>query len=267
MKNIFITLLILYLLLAFYIALSEWPSRLILFPSTNPISLEGSGLENRFVNVEGKKVQIVCAIKKEAKATVLHFVGNASRAELDALGLKDWWYDFPVSVCSANYPGYGLSEGNADLKKIPKAVLTVFDELAKDGPVIVSGNSIGTSAALYIASKREVAGVFLVNPPPLHNLVLGEHGYWNAWLLAFPVACGIPLQLNSLLNAPKVKAPAVFISASHDEIVPVKYQRLIFNAYSGSKQIVTSEGGHNDEISKEKVYASLQWLWKESGIQ
>ena len=79
--------------------------------------------------------------------------------------------------------------------------------------IFVTGRSLGTAAALYVAAHRPVAGLVLQNPPPLQSLILRRHGWWNLWLLAGPIAMQVPADLNSLRNAPKVTAPAVFVLA------------------------------------------------------
>ncbi|MDX1919499.1 MAG: alpha/beta hydrolase [Candidatus Caenarcaniphilales bacterium] len=96
---------------------------------------------------------------------------------------------YPVEIWGLNYQGYGKSKGKANLQSIPKDAHKAYDEILKASegrPIIISGNSIGTTAALYIASHNQVAGVFLKNPPPLQNLIIENHGSWNLWLLATP---------------------------------------------------------------------------------
>jgi len=113
--------------------------------------------------------------------------------------------------------------------------------------------SLGTAAALYVAANRPCGGLVLANPPPLQNLILREFGWWNLWLLAGPVAIGVPSELNSLKNAPHCMAPAIFISSERDEVVPPKYHRKVIDAYGGPKQVIVLHGaGHNDPPEEEE---------------
>jgi uncharacterized protein len=92
----------------------------------------------------------------------------------------------------------------------------------------------------------------LVNAPPLQQLVLGRFGWWNLWLLAFPVSNQIPRELDSLHNASLCSMPAVFVSAENDNVVPPDYQRRIMDAYAGSKEVIIVRGGtHNSGVSSE----------------
>jgi pimeloyl-ACP methyl ester carboxylesterase len=165
-------------------------------------------------------------------------------------------------------PGYGGSSGKARLKSIGPAALASFDVLAREAggkPIIVAGHSIGTTAAIYVARERPVAGVFLHNPPPLKQLILGKFGWWNLWLGAAPIALQVPGELDSIENAKHVKAPAVFVLAEADSLVPGKYQRRVTDAYAGEVRVLDLKGAeHNDppeEIAPEELKAAVDWLW------
>jgi hypothetical protein len=124
---------------------------------------------------------------------------------------------------------------------------------------------MGTVAALHVAAEREVAGVVLQNPPALRQLIVGDHGWWNLWLLAIPVSWQIPPELDSLANARRARAPAVFLMAENDEIVRPRWQRAILDAYAGPKQSFVLPGArHNDPVPIEtlgRVDAAMRaWL-------
>lgn len=248
--------------------------RLILFPSTNPRPF--NGIVRRDVDVPAAKPVEVWVAKSagarragvEAEAFVLTFNGNADRGEAMAfVGASDW-RDRPVEVWGMNYPGYGGSPGPAKLKSIPPAALAAYDALAKHAngrSIFVTGQSLGTTAALHVAAHRPVAGCVLWSPPPLQNMILTRYGWWNLWLIAAPVAMSVPPELNSLKNAPKVKAPAVFVETGSDGVVPVQYQKKVSGAYAGEKRFVRlPRSEHNAQLdaAQEREYgAALDWLW------
>jgi hypothetical protein len=157
-----------------------------------------------------------------------------------------------VEVWAVNYPGYGGSAGGAKLASIAPAALAAFDAMKQQAgtrPTFVSGRSIGTTAALFVAAHRQVDGVILHSPPPLRNLIMGEFGWWNLWLAAIPVSLGVPADLNSIENARHVTATGVFIITEADSLVPPRYQQMIVDAYAGPKQIIRMPGvDHNDPI-------------------
>lgn len=225
--------------------------RLILFPSTEPIDAQGA---TRFsIPFEGGNLEIVRALVGESKAFVLRFYGNADRGERWVAGEAAQWPG--VEFWSVNYPGYGASTGPARLVRLADAALTAYDAMrtqAGERPTFVFGTSIGTTAALHVAAEREVKGLLLQNPPPLRQLIMGQHGWWNLWILALPIALQLPASLDSLENARRARSPAVFVLASDDEVVPHKYHRLIADTYAGPKEVLIQKGAqHNTPFSPE----------------
>lgn len=250
--------------------------KLILFPSRQPIDALGA----RRMEVAGPRGDVVevwidrspgaNAAGAEPKAYVIEFTGNATRAEQVASYAAARWRSKPVEVWMVNYPGYGGSTGGARLSAIPPAALAVYDEVAKRAagrPILLAGNSLGTTAALYVATQRPVAGVVAQNPPAIRNLILTRYGWWNLWLIAGPIAWQVPRELDGPTNAATVKAPGLFVLAEQDDFVVPANQRQVVDAYAGPKHVVTMTGGHNDAIggdAEQKFQAALDWLWGEA---
>lgn len=201
-------------------------------------------------------------------AYVLEFYGNGARAEWMVAANAS---HFPrTTYWGVNYRGFGGSEGSATLSGVAEAATIAYDALAKEAkgkPIYAFGTSMGTTAALHLAAERELAGLLLVNPPPLRRLVLEEHGWWNLYLLAFPTALGIPRTLDSEENARRTHAPAVFVTAEDDGIVPLGYQGRVVAAYAGPKEVILiPRSGHNDQPPPEvsaKISAALAWMMSE----
>ena len=96
------------------------------------------------------------------RAYVLEFCGNATRAEYVINYVADRWGDRPVEVWVMNYPGFGASTGPAKLDAIAQASLATYDALAKEArgkPIILAGSSLGTCAALYVATQRSALAI------------------------------------------------------------------------------------------------------------
>jgi pimeloyl-ACP methyl ester carboxylesterase len=254
---------------------TRYTDRLILYPSNHP--LDTTSLVRREITLEGgSRIEIFStrspgSAEEEPQAYVLTFVGNAARAELTAPFFAKDWGKRPVEVWSVNYPGYGSSGGRARLDAIGPAALAAYDALrgvAKDKPIILQARSIGTTAALYVASKRPVAAVILHNPPALRQLILHRYGWWNLWLFAGPIAWTIPSELDSVANAKRMTIPAAFVLAGADEVVPPENQRLVAEAYAGPKRVVRLEGArHVDRASGEALReyeAALDWILRAS---
>lgn len=244
----------------------------ILYPTTDRFVVAGT--HRREVAVPGRApvevwtARSAGARSREPEAFVLEFVGNASRAEAMADMAADEWGHRPVEVWAVNYPGYGGSPGPARLASIGPAALAAYDALkahAGTRPIFLTGQSLGTAAALYVAAHRPVAGTVLWSPPPLRDMILRRFGWWNLWLVAGPIALQIPAELDSVRNARKVSAPGVFVATGRDTVVPLSYQTKVSDAYAGEKRYIRrADSEHNDLLEEESVgeyQAALDWLW------
>jgi fermentation-respiration switch protein FrsA (DUF1100 family) len=75
----------------------------------------------------------------------------------------------------------------------------------------------------------------------------------------------VPSELNSPLNAAKIRAPALFILADDDDFVIPANQRKVVDAYAGPKKEIHMSGGHNDTVSGEaekELQKGIDWLWQ-----
>jgi alpha-beta hydrolase superfamily lysophospholipase len=247
------------------------PDHLILFPTTAPIDADGA--VRRMLPFQNGQLEVWTAKSRLAQQKggadiyVLRFYGNADRADRWAAAEAEMWNDRAVEIWGMNYPGFGGSTGPARLSLIGPAALTAFDELkrhAADWPVVVFGTSIGATPALHVAAHRRVAGLILHNPVPLREIILRRFGWWNLWLLAGPVALQIPPDLDSISNAKAIHAPAIFLLAEQDEVIPPRYHKLVVDAYAGEKRVIPLRGAyHNDPIEGDGLadfYRALDWL-------
>jgi uncharacterized protein len=247
------------------------PDHLILFPSSNPIDPHRAirkkiPFDNGHLELWTAKSQLAEA-NGHADLFVLRFYGNADRAERWAAAETEMWNNRAVEIWGMNYPGFGGSTGPARLSRVGPAALAAFDELQRhaDGrPIVLFGASLGTAAALHVATHRPVSGLILHNPPALREMILRQFGWWNLWLLAGPVALQIPRDLDSIANAKTIHAPAIFLLAERDEVVAPRYHRLVVEAYGGEKRVIELPGAyHNSPIegpALADLHGALDWL-------
>jgi hypothetical protein len=243
----------------------------LLYPSTQPI--DAGGAERRIFTYNARRIEVFIARSPgvrsgtQPQAYSLEFTGNSTRAEQVANQSARMWGARPVEVWVMNYPGFGKSEGAASLGLIPQASLATYDLLrqSSDGkPIILKGYSLGTTAALCVAARRPCAGMILQSPPPLQREIIQEYGWWNLWMAASITVLEIPEELNSLTNAPKIGAPAIFNIAGRDALVPPQYQMMVVDKYGGPKLCrIRSGAAHNTLIlpGDRKLQQDLDWLW------
>jgi len=133
--------------------------------------------------------------------------------------------------------------------------------IADGRPIVLLGYSLGTTAALYVAANRRVSGVVLQDPLALRQMILGQHGWWNLWLLAGPLALKVPIALDNVANAKAVQAPGIIVVDELDELVPPKYQALVIEAYAGNKQVVSvPDGVHISVLAGSALSRVQNWI-------
>jgi pimeloyl-ACP methyl ester carboxylesterase len=263
-----ISVFVLYAVFISVVPLLDW---LVLYPTTEPVPVGTS--TRRAIPFEQGELEIWTATSESARVSgrpdfyLLCFSGNGSRAEYLVEAESEIFSGRSVEVWGMNYPGYGASTGPARLAKIGPAALAAFDALkliANDRPIIIFGFSLGSTAALHVAAHRPVAGVIVQDPPALRQMILGQHGWWNLWLLAGPLSLRLPAALDSVTNAKTIHVGGVFLLGEKDDLVLPKYQALVLNAYAGEKlAIPLPAADHNSPINGDALthlQGSIDWL-------
>jgi hypothetical protein len=193
---------------------------------------------------------------------VLKFPGTAGRAERSTSHPADCWSDLSAEVWTVNPPGYGGSPGRASLRNsvlVARAAWNAATQAAHGGPVLVTGNSLGTLSALYLAAHVAVGGLLIRNPVPLRELILSRHGR-----LASGIVRQVPAELCPIRNAARSRAPAVFVSCGQDRVVPPVLQHQVIRAYAGPHRVVRlADADHADppgDWEQREYIRQLAWL-------
>ena len=249
--------------------LSRLADKIILLPTTDPIPTDGKTRRELTFGAGTFEVWAQRTVSELAVAPdffVLKFPGTGGRAERMSQHPAEVWQDLSAEVWTVNPPGYGTSGGRASLRFIAAVASAAYDELAKRAegrPIVVTGNSLGCVAALFLAANRDVGGLLLRNPPPLRQLIIGHHGWWNFGLSRF-IAEKVPTELCSAANASRARAPALFITSERDRTIPPHYQQQIVDAYAGQRRVMVLLGADHatpiDEEQADEYLQHLRWL-------
>jgi len=179
------------------------------------------------------------------------------------------WSQRCVEIWAVNPPGYGNSSGTASLMKLPamaEQALKEIRQVAGDTPVVAAGGSLGSVSALYLAAHFKVEGVMVQNPPALREVILAQSGWWHFKWLTRWISAQVPRELDSLANARRATAPAVFVTAQQDRIVPARIQRQIIDAYHGPLKVLSMPDADHDtsltEADLEQLRPLTDWLYR-----
>lgn len=184
--------------------------------------------EKLTINADG--LQLEGTLLKPTRAgnfsLVLAFMGNDENANSYAGDISDT----QASWFLVNYRGYGGQLGKPSEEALKADALRWYDELKEHtktpaNSFFVMGKSIGTGVAVYLASQRPVAGVILATPYEKLETVAQEQ------YPLYPTSLFLRTKLDSLSLAPKIKAPALFLVAAKDKLIPMHHAETLRAAW------------------------------------
>src|SRR5579864_3988134 len=151
--------------------------------SPNDLRIDAGPARRGLIAVNGKTVEYwmersTAAMNRPLRAFVLFFAGKGDRADRLIGAVAGAWHDRPVELWGMNYPGSGGSQGPPCMACITPDALAVYDVMRRAAgprPIFIQAGSLGTTAALSVAARRQVAGLVLQNPAPLRQLIMGQH--------------------------------------------------------------------------------------------
>lgn len=222
-----------------------WQDRSIFFPRPNDAQLRQRYAAQR-IEIETSDAKLEGWWIENAQATtpavILYFGGNAedvlyTASEASNLDAR--------AVVVVNYRGYGGTPGKPGQKVLYDDGLALYDYAIKRGVpakhIIVMGRSLGSGVASMVAGTRSVGGAVLVTPyDSLAAVAAGHYPF-------LPVRLLLRHPFPSIDWAKHTRAPALFVAADADHIVPAVHAQNLFKAWAGPKQIyVLERTGHND---------------------
>lgn len=206
--------------------------------------------EVRFKTADGVRLYgwLFHSTNRPAAASVIYFHGNGGNlsycdwvgTELAARGLDVLIFD---------YRGYGRSEGEpVGERELYADADAAYDFMTKERgvaprSVVLYGQSLGTAAAIDLASRRECGA--LVAESGLSSAA-DMAGAMMPWLPRF-VRGLTKSKLDSASKIARVSCPVLVVHGGRDDLIPVEQGRRLFDAAREPKQLKIIEGaGHND---------------------
>ena len=187
------------------------------------------------------------------RPAVLYFSGNAE----DQTGFFLWSPNELVaySVAGVDYRGYGASAGKPSETLVKADALAVYDallqKLGPDGRIVVMGRSLGSGVAAYVAANRPVAGVILVTPYESLAAV-GQASHPLA-----PVRLLMKHPFDVAPDAARVTAPALFLVAGDDTLIPPVHAKRLADVWPGPKTVETIVGATHNNVIDNPMYWKL----------
>lgn len=177
-------------------------------------------------------------------ATVIVFNGNAgNRSNRLPLGMALAEEGFAVLL--VDYRGYGGNPGSPSESGLAAdargAAGYVMSRGVDQDRIIYFGESLGAGVATGLAAEHPPAALVLRSPFPSLADVARVHYPW------LPVSLLLRDRYPVQSQIAPVVSPVMIILGTDDDIVPPELSRVVFEAASETKTLVTIEGaGHND---------------------
>ena len=148
-----------------------------------------------------------------------------------------------------NYRGFGLSEGEPSERVLLEDAGLIYDYASArpdvdPSNIVVLGRSLGTYFSIALAKTRQLRGAILATPFDSFA-ALGTARY--PWL---PVGLILNGRYDAAAIAPKIKVPALFVIAEHDDVTPAARGAALASAWGGPQRTVTIAGARHYGIER-----------------
>lgn len=179
-------------------------------------------------------------------AWLLYLHGNAGNisewvdryAQLQKLG---------VNVFTADYRGYGESEGRPEEQGLYLDAETMYDHLIEvlrvpPQRVIIYGHSLGSGVAVELAVRRKAA-CLIVEGAFTSVTDRGQELYPY-----LPIRLFAQNHFDSIHKVGSLTIPKLFIHAVEDNVVPFSHGQKLYEAAAPPKTFLELHGGHSSAI-------------------
>ena len=225
------------------------------------------------INLEYEKVQLKTSDNvilsawyipaKDAKFTLLFCHGNGGNMS-DRIASINIFNGLGVNCLIFDYRGYGASGGKPTEKGLYIDAQTAYDWLINEKKIppeniIIYGQSLGGSAAAYLASNVKAKGLIIESCfTSFADIAKKYYPYMPIKLLA-----KYSFKTSEYLK--KVECPVLIIHSKNDEIVPFEFGLRLYKEAKEPKKFIEISGGHNDGFMRsERIYRQGLHDWLES---
>lgn len=190
---------------------------------------------------DGVRLSAWYAPPAAGQPTLLYFHGNAGSLSDRADRFRQV-RAAGFGLLAASYRGFPGSEGEPSEAALVADGLELFDWLAaREGPIVLHGESIGAAVAIQVAAQRPIRALVL-EAPFTAALDIAQAAY--PWL---PARLLMSDPFLSRDHIGKVKAPLLIVHGAQDRLIPVAHGRRLYAIAPEPKRLAIIEtAGHVD---------------------
>jgi fermentation-respiration switch protein FrsA (DUF1100 family) len=226
----------------------HWQDRLLYFPDPSRPDPVAAGLGDMTIVTlrtgDGLALNAWFKPPQAGQPTIILLHGNGGNMGL--IGTKPRpWIDAGLGVLMFDWRGYGGNPGKpreAGLLLDGEAALAfAASRGAPAERVVLWGESLGSGIAVQLAARHKVGALVLESPYTSVAAVAAARFPY------FPVTLLIADQFDSLAVVGRVTAPVLLVHGEADEVIPVRFGRLLFEAIRAPKQaLFVPQGLHHN---------------------
>lgn len=199
--------------------------------------------ENSLLNLIHFKV-------KEPKGCILYFHGNAG--DLTKWGkIVEPLLQFNYNIIVMDYRGYGKSRGEREeglMYSDAEAAYNLANEFFNEDSIVVYGRSLGSTFAVWVATKNKPKKVILETPfYSLKSVVESKVPF-------LPIDYLLEFNFNTSSFIKKVSCPISIFHGKRDGVVPFENGKRLSKMSNDINFTSFPEGKHNNLMSFEKYW-------------
>ena len=187
-------------------------------------------------NQENKKEYIPCILILFCELSsnfLIYFHGNAENIFDNELFGFHLARQLKINILFVEYQGFSIYKGKSNPQSVLDDSLVVFDFIkknfnSKDQRILVCGRSLGSSPAIYLASKRPDDVNALITISAFESIKnIGKEFY---------VGLLFPNIFNSIDYISEVKCPAIFIHGEKDSLISCNNSKNLYEKCGTEKE-------------------------------
>jgi uncharacterized protein len=232
---------------------------------------DGTRIAAEFCKAQDARGQLLP--QSEQRPTLIFFYARAMcLAQEPTQKLADYFRRMGLNVLIPEFPGYGMSEGRPTEKGCYAAADAAYDWAVEHAGghharIIVAGFSLGTGAAVDLASRRTASGLILVGAFTSTRDMSRRLLPWGLRWLAGPLTSRC--RFDNLAKIPSVTCPILIVQGKEDTFVPYRMgDQLAAAATAKVTRLPVARAGHADiwDVGGEALWREIDdWIKSAAG--